>query len=105
MRLEWLFFVLLLVWASALVSKGVRSIKNWGLLFLVVVCLSTIAGAKKWSSRKTFRWTEREQLAKIVPREGRPDGYVSSQKCQACHPGQYASWHQSFHRTMTQFAS
>ena len=30
------------------------------------------------------------------------DGYVSSQTCQACHPQQYASWHQSFHRTMTQ---
>ena len=33
------------------------------------------------------------------------DGYVSSQTCQACHPSQYASWHRSYHRTMTQIAT
>ena len=36
----------------------------------------------------------------------RPDsGYVSSDTCQSCHPGEYASWHGSFHRTMTQVAT
>ena len=33
------------------------------------------------------------------------DGYVSSQTCQACHPGEYGSWHASYHRTMTQVAT
>jgi hypothetical protein len=33
------------------------------------------------------------------------DGYVSSDRCRACHPSHYESWHQSFHRTMTQRAS
>ena len=37
---------------------------------------------------------------------GRPiqvasDAYVSSNACRACHPSEYASWHASFHRTMT----
>jgi len=32
-------------------------------------------------------------------------GYVSSRACQSCHPGEYASWHRSFHRTMTQLAT
>ena len=41
---------------------------------------------------------------------GRPiqvpgDGYVSSETCRACHPSQYASWHGSYHRTMTQIAT
>jgi hypothetical protein len=41
---------------------------------------------------------------------GRPiqvtgDGYISSQACRACHPSQYASWHASFHRTMTELAT
>src|SRR5206468_1720057 len=41
---------------------------------------------------------------------GRPvqvpsDGYASSSSCRACHPGQYASWHGSYHRTMTQVAT
>src|SRR5262245_27033625 len=33
------------------------------------------------------------------------DGYVSSSTCRACHPTQYASWHRSYHRTMTQIAT
>lgn len=33
------------------------------------------------------------------------DGYVSSDKCAACHPSQYDTWHESYHRTMTQVAS
>ena len=41
---------------------------------------------------------------------GRPvqiaaDGYVSSGTCKSCHPSQYASWHRSYHRTMTQVAT
>jgi predicted CXXCH cytochrome family protein len=31
--------------------------------------------------------------------------YVSSAACRSCHPGAYASWHSSFHRTMTQAAT
>ncbi|HJW39133.1 MAG TPA: multiheme c-type cytochrome [Candidatus Udaeobacter sp.] len=45
-----------------------------------------------------------------VPPQNRPiqsqiAGYVSSNACRACHPGNYASWHASFHRTMTQVAT
>jgi hypothetical protein len=32
-------------------------------------------------------------------------GYVSSRACRACHPEEYASWHRSYHRTMTQPAN
>lgn len=32
-------------------------------------------------------------------------GYVSSTTCKSCHPSEYASWHGSFHRTMTQRAT
>ena len=31
--------------------------------------------------------------------------FVSSARCQACHPDAYASWQQTYHRTMTQRAS
>ncbi len=36
------------------------------------------------------------------PVEMPANGYVSSDECQACHPGKYHSWHQTYHRTMTQ---
>ena len=33
------------------------------------------------------------------------DGYVSSETCRSCHPSQYETWYDSFHRTMTQVAT
>ncbi|MEC7584870.1 MAG: ammonia-forming cytochrome c nitrite reductase subunit c552 [Planctomycetota bacterium] len=33
------------------------------------------------------------------------DGYVGSATCRSCHPGEHASWHSSYHRTMTQPAN
>ncbi|MDQ3414515.1 MAG: hypothetical protein M3480_06005, partial [Verrucomicrobiota bacterium] len=33
------------------------------------------------------------------------ENYVTSNSCRSCHPGNYASWHTSFHRTMTQVAT
>ena len=31
--------------------------------------------------------------------------WSASDACRACHPGHHASWHESFHRTMTQPAT
>jgi hypothetical protein len=39
------------------------------------------------------------------PIEVRGEGYASSGTCRTCHPSQYASWHASYHRTMTQIAT
>ena len=49
------------------------------------------------------------ELPAAVPPENRPiqaptGGLVTSDSCRSCHPGNYASWHASFHRTMTQVA-
>ncbi len=39
------------------------------------------------------------------PIQAQQANYVTSNSCRACHPGNYASWHASFHRTMTQVAT
>ena len=39
------------------------------------------------------------------PRQRLGDGYVSSSRCAECHPQNHASWHASYHRSMTQLAS
>jgi hypothetical protein len=39
------------------------------------------------------------------PTEISSDGYVSSDSCRACHPREYATWHSSYHHTMTQLAT
>lgn len=46
----------------------------------------------------------RQQLKQEVPIVGR-DEFVGSQACRSCHMPHYDSWHQSYHRTMTQLAS
>lgn len=38
------------------------------------------------------------------PIEVPADSYVSSKSCRACHAHEYATWHASYHRTMTQVA-
>ena len=38
---------------------------------------------------------------RIVQAPVAPD-HVTSDTCRSCHPGNYTSWHESFHRTMTQ---
>lgn len=46
----------------------------------------------------------RRELAATAPQASRP-GYATSNRCEACHPSQYHSWHRGYHRTMTQYAT
>jgi hypothetical protein len=64
----------------------------------VLLSLAAAAVAVAW-------FTAGEEVPREVrsrPIEVADDGYVGSASCVACHPGQHASWHSSFHRTMTQ---
>jgi hypothetical protein len=37
--------------------------------------------------------------------EATAEGYAGSGACRSCHPSEYASWHQSYHRSMTELPS
>src|ERR1041385_3613259 len=87
-----------LVWQSRATSQS-KLILLFGLVGL------TGGAACVWSSQAARRPASLKQLTDEVPAEGRPGGYVSSAKCESCHPAQYESWHRTFHRTMTQLAS
>ncbi|MCH7919462.1 MAG: ammonia-forming cytochrome c nitrite reductase subunit c552 [Planctomycetes bacterium] len=55
-----------------------------------------------WSvHRSRASQREKAEMQRLLPHP-RDDAYVSSNSCQSCHPGEYASWHKTFHRTMTQ---
>jgi hypothetical protein len=43
-----------------------------------------------------------ESEIKDRPIQSDSGGYVTSKTCQSCHPDAYHSWHDSYHRTMTQ---
>ena len=67
-------------------------------------CLALGLGCA-WAWQQHLRLRQESRSSVTTPHLGRPEKYVTSVTCQACHPDQYASWHQSFHRTMTQVAS
>ena len=50
--------------------------------------------------------SQRRRIIKdqLLPRQFNGTEYVSSQTCRSCHPGQFSTWHRTFHRTMTQVA-
>lgn len=47
---------------------------------------------------------ELQAIKQELPTIGR-EGFAGSDACRQCHVGHYESWHQSYHRTMTQVAS
>jgi hypothetical protein len=74
-----------------------------GTLGLILLCVAT---ATLGTAAYLFAEHPRpEPIVENRPIQVRDDGYVSSQTCKACHPDQYASWHDSYHRTMTQVAT
>lgn len=77
--------------------------RGFGVAFVLAGFVFVIVGG--WTVKTDLRSQALVRTTNAIPREGESIGYVSSDKCQACHPDQFASWHQSFHRTMTQFPS
>jgi predicted CXXCH cytochrome family protein len=58
-----------------------------------------------WASSQHERVRARAgKLAETVPQQARSE-YVTSNKCEACHPSQYYSWQRGYHHTMTTYAT
>jgi hypothetical protein len=73
-----------------------------------VVVLLVTAGTLRWQIHQTTsaaRLKDSEQMLADLPHLERTEEFVSSNRCRSCHPGEYHTWHRSFHRTMTQVAS
>ena len=103
MWLEWSITGLLLaaaLWPLVLRTRSPAARAGVALLFAAFL-ISALA----WTSRAHSRIAARQQLLEKLPTEGRPGGFSRSDSCGSCHPDQYASWHRSFHRTMTQRAT
>lgn len=78
----------------------------WQVGTLVALVLIACAGsAAMRATQQSERQAASEELKEQSPARSRQAGYVSSDACRACHPGEYSSWHRTYHRTMTQVAS
>ncbi|MGI9427054.1 MAG: cytochrome c3 family protein [Bythopirellula sp.] len=76
-------------------------------LILVIGGAMFVTSVVRWQafqSTTVARQQNVEQLSPNLPHLERDDEYVSSKRCQACHPAEHSSWHRTYHRTMTQVA-
>src|ERR1043166_494240 len=103
MTLETILVCLLLAVAILPLTRWLRSVAAraaLGLLFF-----ACIGGALAWQQNVRMQEQVNLALREKAPREGRPGGFGASESRRSWHPGQYASWHKSYHRTMTQYPS
>jgi predicted CXXCH cytochrome family protein len=75
----------------------------------VLPVAASLTACLAWEAFRYERVTRpRVELARHImartPELSRPGLYASSDTCRACHPGEYATWHRTYHRTMTQLA-
>jgi predicted CXXCH cytochrome family protein len=103
MFLEIAFCAVLLLFGTAPLIGAVRTQKSARLIALATAVILLPGGAVlAW---KRFASAQHQRIVQeSVPRL-QNTGYVRSERCQACHPREYTTWHDSFHRTMTQVAT
>lgn len=102
-----LALVLLVGGLAVLPALRVAGRARWAcLLPLAAGLLAAVYGYLQWNANSSGLLADRS----AEPPDHRPievssSGFVSSRTCRACHPRQYATWHRSYHRTMTQVAT
>ncbi len=64
-----------------------------------------LLGMLRWSSLAADHSSHAVLISEIPALDLPGQSFVRSDSCRACHPSEYASWHHSYHRTMTQAAS
>jgi hypothetical protein len=102
--MEW-FLIGISTFVVAVLCFQLRSVSRLTGTMLLLCLGATLITAKFWQDKRLNKLVLENQHERSLPREGRPGGYVTSDSCQACHPNEHASWHMSYHRTMTQYAS
>lgn len=58
-----------------------------------------------WAALSAMRSADPDPSEPGVRVDEKPSGYLSSNACKSCHAREYASWHHSYHRSMTQLPS
>ena len=73
----------------------------WGLVAAIVLVAAGF-GALRWQPPQSLPPAQNRPLQIKETGGSSERGFVTSNQCRSCHPAQYASWHASYHRTMTQ---
>jgi hypothetical protein len=78
------------LWPATWPGRALIAIAGWGAAIILIIQVQAAHAASAVTHR---------------PVQVPGTGYATSVACRSCHPGNYASWHASFHRTMTQVAN
>ena len=79
-----------------------RFARGYPSLALSLVLLAVVAvGVANWDPPAAKPFPQRPLELRDAGSDNKTE-YVSSDSCLPCHPRQHASWHEGFHRTMTQ---
>lgn len=92
--LEWLLVLVMFALGAGMIRLPGRAGKASGFAMLVATAVLALA---------SLRARKPEAPAPIA--SSAAGAFVTSNACRGCHPEQYASWHASYHRTMTQSAT
>lgn len=103
--MEWFLFSLILAAVMIPLLRKFRRWTFWISAIAVGLMIATFAAAAFQEHRRARHREASRQLAHSAPLQERKGGYLSSDRCQACHPNQYGTWRQTYHRTMTQRAT
>lgn len=101
MSLELLLPSLLLLAALVPLARVVTS--TAGRVALALLAAAGLAGGWFIQREQAGREARLAAARQKAPREGGAEGYVGASACRACHPGEFGTWHDSYHRTMTQY--
>jgi len=105
MDFEFLFVILILGLGAVVVLRGTWRDTSGGVRWSVAGLWTVAFAAIAWASTDYGPRERAQTPITDQPIEVNYEGYVSSDACQACHPREYGTWHDSYHRTMTQVAS
>ncbi|MFP6604666.1 MAG: cytochrome c3 family protein, partial [Pirellulaceae bacterium] len=107
--MDWELIVYLLVAGFALLPllvrlPGASPAVKLTTVVVVIICLGVAVLVPPRSTRPEHvdLTDPAVPIKHLVPPRVSGQGYVSSQTCRSCHPREHASWHQTYHRTMTQ---
>lgn len=89
--------------AAALMGRTVASNTHTPTVVAFWIAVGLVVLAVPFFGFPTARKAEAQ--ANNRPLEHHADGYVGSDACRSCHRHQHETWHDSYHRTMTQAAS
>ena len=103
--LNWEGLAFLVTLWLAVAAVLVLRCRFWLAVAALALGVVTTVGGARWSETRNEQLRREEAFHANLPREGGPEGYISSNTCRACHPSQYESWYRTYHRTMTQVAS